>query len=230
MATSCILDSMSKDKSYYPLYRAYKKGGQIVLNKDDLIAVKNGKELYLAGTFKTFKENEKDLKVDDYDLLIVYGDKIADYIACNYAAFHNEADKAFIYTYNSLEKITLRGEDIRPLDMSHLDVIAQKYGFYEEEEIKDRLEKGLMFGVYIDDVLAGFIGVHLDASMGMLEIFEEYRHRGLAYELEGYLINYLLDHKEEVYCFVMDYNNASMALQNKLGLTKGKKINWVYKD
>ena len=57
MGISCILDSMSKDKSYYPLYRAYKKGGQIVLNKDDLIAVKNGKELYLAGTFKTFKEN-----------------------------------------------------------------------------------------------------------------------------------------------------------------------------
>lgn len=42
-----------------------------------------------------------------------------------------------------------------------------------------------MTGAFLDGVLAGFIGIHEEGSIGMLEVLPAYRRRSLGYALEA---------------------------------------------
>lgn len=76
--------------------------------------------------------------------------------------------------------------------------------------------------------LAGFAGTHEEGSMGMLEVFEPYRRRGIAAALEKYLINRTLEKGFTPYCQVFTDNAASIRLQEKLGLKLCRKeIYWI---
>ena len=91
-------------------------------------------------------------------------------------------------------------------------------------------EKGV-FGAIADGKLAGFIGRHGDGNMGMLEVFPEFRRRGLAAQLETFLITYIMTFGRVPVCDVYTDNPASLALQAKLGLTKGVGYTyWISED
>lgn len=83
---------------------------------------------------------------------------------------------------------------------------------------------GAIFGAFIEGKLAGFIGEHIEGSLGMLEVFEEYRRKGIAAELESYMINLHLSRGHLPYGDVIVGNEASMKLQRKLGLKVSKEI------
>lgn len=55
------------------------------------------------------------------------------------------------------------------------------------------MEAGQLWGLFEDGQLAAFIGVHHEGSMGILEVLPEYRRRGLAMALEGWLIRWHLE-------------------------------------
>jgi tRNA (guanine37-N1)-methyltransferase len=85
-----------------------------------------------------------------------------------------------------------------------------------------------MFGIYDNNQLAGFIGVHSEGSIGMLEIFPEYRRRGFGYILEAFVIEKLLDLGYTPYCHVVEGNAPSYKLQEKLGYKKADKLSiWI---
>jgi tRNA (guanine37-N1)-methyltransferase len=75
-----------------------------------------------------------------------------------------------------------------------------------------------MFGVFIGGEIVGFVGTHDEHSMGLLEILPEYRRLGLGYALEAHLINHLLSRGRVPFCQVAVYNEASILLQEKMGL------------
>ena len=75
-----------------------------------------------------------------------------------------------------------------------------------------------MTGAFLDGVLAGFIGIHEEGSIGMLEVLPAYRRRGLGYALEAGAIRRALKEGTIPYCQVIEGNTASMELQKKLGL------------
>ena len=77
----------------------------------------------------------------------------------------------------------------------------------------------LLGAFFLNGILAGFIGTHHEGSMGMLEIFPEYRRLGLGYALESALIRRLMEQGAIPYCQVYEGNEASLRLQRKLGLT-----------
>ncbi|MDD4311433.1 MAG: GNAT family N-acetyltransferase, partial [Eubacteriales bacterium] len=83
--------------------------------------------------------------------------------------------------------------------------------------IRERIEAD-MFGVFLNGEIAGFVGTHEERSMGLLKILPEYRRLGLAYALEARLINHLLSQGRVPFCQVAIVNNASIRLQQKLGL------------
>ena len=70
--------------------------------------------------------------------------------------------------------------------------LEEVHAHYHPEDdgryLLDRLGRGLMLGAFVDDMLAGFIGVHSEGSMGLLEVFPAYRRRGLASALERGMI------------------------------------------
>ena len=133
------------------------------------------------------------------------------------------------YTYAYLTAMPPLPEDggveIKRLAPSLAGTVLSAYHNGESGYTLERMEslmreKGV-FGAIADGKLAGFIGRHGDGSMGMLEVFEPFRRRGIAARLEKFLITYVMTFGRIPKCDVYTDNAASMALQVKLGLTKG---------
>lgn len=124
---------------------------------------------------------------------------------------------------------------IKKLDVSALDRVAENYdGMDATEEtkayLKERIEKGWMFGAYFGDELAGFVGMHTEGSIGMLTVLPEYRGRKLGKALETYAVNISLEHGFTPYSQVKEGNEISFRLQESLGLCFAKtQIYWLEK-
>lgn len=105
------------------------------------------------------------------------------------------------------------------LDESHTDLVFEHYHMAPGRDyVAERLAAGAMTGAFLDGVLAGFIGIHEEGSIGMLEVLPAYRRRGLGYALEAGAIRRALKEGAIPYCQVIEGNTASMELQKKLGL------------
>ncbi len=97
------------------------------------------------------------------------------------------------------------------------------------DDAKKHIRKGLVYGCYLGDTVIGMIGMHLQGSMGMLEVKKEFRHRGYAAIMEKFLINSLLSKGLVPYCQIIEDNVASLSLQSKLGLDVSKnKLYWLH--
>ena len=146
--------------------------------------------------------------------------------------------------------------EIRQLDESFTDVVFSRYHtLHTREEIARFLKNGALYGAFLPEmagdetdgvpaktsaaageeqnaskgqILAGFIGTHEEGGMGMLEVLEPYRHRGIAASLEKFLINRTLEKGFTPYCHVFTENAVSIKLQEKLGLRMCRKeIYWI---
>lgn len=115
------------------------------------------------------------------------------------------------------EALPVRYKNIRQLDITYLEYILENYNS-SEEHIKERLNAGVIHGAFDEDRIIGFIGMHNEGSMGMLFVEEEYRKKGIGASLESYLINLQLSNGYTPYCHIIEGNDKSMALQEKLGL------------
>lgn len=115
------------------------------------------------------------------------------------------------------EALPVRHRNIKQLDISYLEYILEHYNS-SEEHMKERLEAGVLYGAFEEDKIIGFIGVHNEGSMGMLFVEEEYRKQGIGASLESYLINLQISNGFTPYCHIIEGNEKSLALQEKLGL------------
>ena len=116
------------------------------------------------------------------------------------------------------EALPVKYKDIRVLDGSYFDYVMQHYNLANPENIRERLTAGAMYGAFDGEQIIGFIGVHNEGSMGMLFVEEEYRKKGIGASLESYLINLQISNGFTPYCHIIDGNEKSLALQEKLGL------------
>lgn len=121
------------------------------------------------------------------------------------------------------------GISLKTLDTSYAEVLLENYALIDSlEEAKEHLEWGVVYGVFVEGKLAGFVGEHGEGSMGMLQVFEPYRRRGLAELLEKDLLNRQIARGFTPYCQIFEDNRASFALQEKLGLKVSKgRIWWI---
>lgn len=124
----------------------------------------------------------------------------------------------------------ISGVEIKRLAPSLASTVLDAYhnpgGGYTVERIAEIMRSKGIFGAIAGGKLAGFIGRHSDGSMGMLEVFEPFRRRGIAAALEKFLITYVMTFGRTPVCDVYTDNPASMALQQKLGMTCG--IGYTY--
>jgi len=89
----------------------------------------------------------------------------------------------------SLDERAAEDMVLRPLTMEELEFVIKNYDHPTDEEyIKERIEVG-MIGAFCGGELAGFIGIHAEGTMGMLQVLPAFRRRGIAYSLEAALIN-----------------------------------------
>lgn len=118
---------------------------------------------------------------------------------------------------------------IQRLDESYLDCVCEHY-----TKINDRayllscLRDRYCYGIFENGNIAGFIGEHGEGTMGLLEIFPDFRRKGYAYLLESYAIEQQLLRGNIAVAHIVLDNAASFALQKKLGMKLGDEIiHWI---
>ena len=103
-------------------------------------------------------------------------------------------------------------------------------GIKELEELEKVVgRQGILLGYY-QGQLIGFIGEHLEGSMGILYVFPEYRHRGFGAALRTHLIAKTIEKGYIPFGQVEKGNYASLSLQKKIGMTQSDHlIVWMWK-
>lgn len=108
---------------------------------------------------------------------------------------------------------------VRQLTVDDLPQVADSYKLEGEDYLRSLLERGQLFGGFLDDAMIGFVGRHAEGSIGLLEISPLYRRRGFASVLERYMINQELALGHIPFGQVVTGNAPSLALQCSLGMT-----------
>lgn len=160
------------------------------------------------------------------ELFVVHQEYMTDVIAEKFSL--KLWSGCYQYVYTKKESLPKMEADIRRLDESYLDVVYGTYDLTGKEDILRKLTGGKIYGIFVENKLAGFAGEHEEGSMGMLEIFPEYRGQGLACALETDLINRTLQKGYTPFCQIKEDNRASVRLQEKLGLYPAKEKIWWF--
>ncbi|MGO5267269.1 GDSL-type esterase/lipase family protein [Parafannyhessea umbonata] len=111
---------------------------------------------------------------------------------------------------------------VRPLGPQDLSAVRQRMTHPEyqtDAQTLALLGEGNVLGAFAGGELVGFVGEQTEGSMGMLEVFEDFRRHGWALALESAKICQVLDRGQTPWCEVWPDNVASVRLQRKLGLT-----------
>lgn len=130
--------------------------------------------------------------------------------------------------YTKKETLPLRFKDIRPLGMGDLPYVSRHYDLEKEDYLRERIQKGALYGAFVEDKLVGFMGIHREGSMGMLYVSTDYRRQGIGTSLEAYVINRQLENAYIPYGQVAADNEVSRKMQEKLGLYEAaESIYWL---
>lgn len=121
------------------------------------------------------------------------------------------------------------GFEIRPLGEEFFSLILENYhSFTDPEYIHKRIAAGVMYGAFQKGELLGFIGMHAEGSVGMLEVLPPYRRRGVALALMAAMANHCLERGWVPFSQIFDGNTASLELHRRLGWTLcPEKLYWV---
>ncbi len=93
---------------------------------------------------------------------------------------------------------------------------------YTVEQVAALMRDKGIFGAIVGGKLAGFVGRHADGNIGMLEVFEPFRRRGLGRALAEFMIAYVMTFGRTPICDVFTDNAASLSMQDKLGMTAAR--------
>lgn len=149
--------------------------------------------------------------------------------------FHLKTDMECIQgAYTRKEKLPVRGLygpdgrgengfSIRVLSEEFIPFVTEHYSeIGTGEYVTDRIRHGAVYGAFYDEKIVGFIADHEEGSIGMLYVLPEYRKRHVAMALETYCMNLAIDRGEIPYGQVVLGNEASIRLQEKMGICFAK--------
>lgn len=112
--------------------------------------------------------------------------------------------------------------DIHPLNEGDVSIVCRHYHGDDPENkkyIQQRIASGNMFGAFDESGnMMGFIGMHSEGACGMLEVFPEFRRRGIGSALERYMSNHLIEQGFIPFGHVVADNYKSLALQKSVGM------------
>ncbi|MBQ8885501.1 MAG: GNAT family N-acetyltransferase [Clostridia bacterium] len=135
--------------------------------------------------------------------------------------------------YEKSEPIALKGAlNFKKAGKEELPIIQREYALESPENLERLCAQGKIYCAFLPQeqggAFVGFIGRHPEGSMGLLLIFPEYRRRGYAEELEGYMTNVILSEGRVPYAHIIEDNYKSVNLQKKLGFSVAdEKVYWL---
>lgn len=155
--------------------------------------------------------------------------------------FHLKEDMECLQgAYTRREKLPVRGLygpdgrgengfSIRTLTEEFIPFVAEHYSeIGSPEYVTERILHGAVYGAFYEEKIVGFIADHEEGSIGMLYVLPEYRKRHVAMALETYCMNLAVERGEIPYGQVVLGNEASIRLQEKMGICFAKEtIVWM---
>ena len=119
----------------------------------------------------------------------------------------------------------------RTADESDLPVLTATYHLISPEEMEKVVRRGAVLLGYDHGRLAGFIGEHLEGSMGLLYVFPEYRRRGFGTALQTRYIAKTMENGYIPFGQVEKNNLNSLKLQQKIGMARSDNlIVWMWRE
>ncbi len=120
---------------------------------------------------------------------------------------------------------------VRTADESDLPMLTETYHLISPEELEQVVGRGSILLGYDGNRLVGFIGEHLEGSMGILYVFPEYRRRGFGTALQKHFIAQTMEKGFIPFGQVEKDNVNSLKLQQKIGMTRSDNlIVWMWKE
>lgn len=174
-------------------------------------------------SFSDEKEMKEVLSNYKFDTYLTY-----DYEVVKYYKDEGKTTNLKQWVYNSKTKFDVSEYDIRKLGLDYLDLINNCYkALGPNEDNKEALINNEVLGLFVENKLVGMVGRHPEGCLGMLKVFDEYKRKGYGIALEKAKINDLIDRNQRVFEEVIEGNDASTSLQEKLGLIQGERtIYW----
>ncbi len=217
---------------YLGLDRVLKRGsGEIIAERDDALLVRDSVSgAYLLGCGdETAGLSLLDRHIGrDCNLLMVsncslgreafkkYG--FLDMFECYQAAYYGEKPP--------IDAVL----SVRTAEERDLPMLMENYDLISPEELEKVVGRQSILLGYDQGQLIGFIGEHLEGSMGLLYVFPEYRRRGFGSVLQKHLIARTMEQGFIPFGQVKKDNLASLKLQEKLGMTRSENlIAWMWK-
>jgi len=117
--------------------------------------------------------------------------------------------------------------DFKPLNVADLATVTTNYTMdLGEEYITSRIADGELFGGYVNGEMIGFIGIHAEGSIGMLQVFDDQQGKGYGTALYASIINHQLSRGIVPFGQISVNNTTSMAIARKLGFEIGTERVW----
>ena len=119
---------------------------------------------------------------------------------------------------------------VKEADEQDLPMLTRHYQMISPEELAEVVRKKSILLGYEQRRLVGFIGEHLEGSVGILYVLPEYRQRGFGTALQNCLIAKTMEKGFVPFGQVEKGNQKSLRLQEKLGMTRSDDlIVWMWK-
>ncbi|MBQ8822924.1 MAG: tRNA (guanosine(37)-N1)-methyltransferase TrmD [Lachnospiraceae bacterium] len=214
-----IIKRLSKKKRFYiHMMELLNRGiGEVLYERNmDIVLYEPDSELYMVSAESKESADylvEKYLK--DAGLVLTTSEEVVQVLIAKKNMRVNE--KVWQYVYTLKEPLPVKYKDIRRLTMEHLSYVTEHYD-ENEAYLRRLIEKGHMFGAFVEDKIVGFVGIHVEGSCGLLFVDSACRGMGLGQSLENYIINYVKSLGFTPYGHVVEGNVASTKLQEKNGL------------
>lgn len=117
----------------------------------------------------------------------------------------------------------------RTADMNDLALLTESYQLISPDELEKVIKRKSVLLGYDQSRLVGFVGEHLEGSMGLLYVFPEFRRRGFGAALQKRLIAETMEKGYIPFGQVEKGNQASLKLQKKIGMTQSDNmIVWMW--
>lgn len=164
----------------------------------------------------------------NHRLFVAFQKEIVDILKKEYGLSETMECYQAVYPSN-ISPVCENELQIRCAEKKDIETIMTYYHKLEEEELEKIIEGGDLFLGFQDEKMVGFVGKHLEGSMGLLEILPDYRRKGYGYIMESFLIDHMLKQNLIPFCQIEVDNEKSMALQRKIGMQiSEEKMYWVF--
>jgi len=165
---------------------------------------------------------------DHCDCIVVHEDSTVGLVEQRFGFDRHTRCIASAYYGAPLPQSSRTDLSVQPLTPQWVDLVSANYHLDGPDYIRTRIDAGEMWGAFRDNNLLGFIGLHEEGSMGMLDVFDQYRRHGIAEYLMIDLANRMLAQGHTPHDHIIVGNLASESLQRKLGFSiSTRTLTWM---